>query len=452
MTATPTTPAPSPSPARSGTDRRAPRRMTNRRMFATMLIGAMARRRSRALTAILSSAVGAATLFCLAAICLAVPAQVSAQIRQFGANLIVVPISEKGAAHRVSDADARAITAAAARASGTPESALRTAAYRYETVRINKSPHLAAGIDVDAVRALNGHWEIQGEWPTSGRVLVGKDIADSAGLSVGSVLTVDYLSSDSLSLTGGAAPSAPAPHSTHGSHAHGSHADGSHAHGSHSQASSGVSREWRVAGIVDTGGEEDDIIYATSADIDDLTGQSKPGYDVVEMSVSTDSTDMATIADSIQASADGVRAQPVAKMTAGTARIITMLDTLFWVVCLIVLALTLMGVSTTMTVIVAERRNEIGLRKALGATGRAISMEFYSEAAILGLIGGALGMAAGHGLAQAVSTSVFDAPIPFSWWLASLCVALTALVAIIASIAPVRSASRIDPAVVLREE
>ncbi|WP_366180107.1 ABC transporter permease [Actinomyces timonensis] len=451
MTARPTATASSLSPARSGTERRAPRRMTNRRMFATMLIGAMARRRSRALTAILSSAVGAATLFCLAAICLAVPAQVSAQIRQFGANLIVVPVSEEGEAHRVSDADERAITASAARASGTSEAALRTAAYRYEVVRINKSPHLAAGIDVDSVRALNGHWEIQGEWPTPGRALIGKDVADSAGLSLGSVLTVDYLSSDSLSLTGDAAPSAPVTPTARAGRAPSAHAQHP-AHGSRAHRSSGGSKEWRVAGIVDTGGEEDDIIYATSADIDDLTGRPGPGYDVIEMSVSTDSTDIATIADSIQASADGVRAQPVARLTAGTARIITMLDTLFWVVCLIVLALTLMGVSTTMTVIVAERRDEIGLRKALGATGRAISMEFYSEAAILGLIGGALGMAAGHGLAQAVSTSVFDAPIPFSWWLASLCVALTALVAVVASIAPVRSASRIDPAVVLREE
>lgn len=430
--------------------------MTNRRMFATMLIGAMARRRSRVLTAILSSAVGAATLFCLAAICLAIPAQVSAQIRQFGANLIVVPVSEEGAAHRIPDADARTITAAAARASGTPESALRTAAYRYETVRINKSPHLAAGIDVDSVRALNGHWEIQGEWPTSGRVLIGKDVADSAGLSVGSVLTVDYLSSDSLSLTGGGTPgpsAGAAPTARAGAPSASPSASSSHgAHARTPDSDSGGSKEWRVAGIVDTGGEEDDIIYATSADIDDLTGQSAPGYDVIEMSVSTDTASMGAIADAIQASADDVRAQPVAKLTAGNARIITMLNTLFWVVSLIVLALTLLGVSTTMTVIVAERRNEIGLRKALGATGRAISLEFYSEAAVLGLVGGLIGMAAGHGLAQAVSTNVFDAPIPFSWWLASLCVALTALVAIIASIPPVRSASRIDPALVLREE
>ena len=76
------------------------RPMTNRRMFVAMLFGSMFRRRSRVLVAVLSSAVGAATLFCLAAVCLAVPAQMSAQMRQFGANLIVVPVSSDGNAAR----------------------------------------------------------------------------------------------------------------------------------------------------------------------------------------------------------------------------------------------------------------------------------------------------------------------------------------------------------------
>ena len=75
------------------------RRITNRRMFVIMLGRALARRRSRALAAIGSSAVGAATLFCLAAVCLAIPAQMNAQMRQFGANLILVPLQgDSGAA------------------------------------------------------------------------------------------------------------------------------------------------------------------------------------------------------------------------------------------------------------------------------------------------------------------------------------------------------------------
>ena len=97
----------------SGTKKKS-RAMTNRRMFVTMLLGSMFRRRSRVLAAVLSSAVGAATLFCLAAVCLAVPAQMSAQMRQFGANLIVVPASADSGTARIDQAGVDAATEAIA--------------------------------------------------------------------------------------------------------------------------------------------------------------------------------------------------------------------------------------------------------------------------------------------------------------------------------------------------
>ena len=478
------------------------RRITNRRMFVIMLGRALARRRSRALAAIGSSAVGAATLFCLAAVCLAIPAQMNAQMRQFGANLILVPLqgsseaatagpaatpsaasaapqpsagatpsgsaaaipsggsaaasatatptaaaataapqpsaaaSPSPGADAAAPATARvspqaAADAADAVAAATGSSATRSAAYRYETVRINKSPYLVGGIDVDAVRALNGHWEIEGRWPGDGEVLIGLDVAESTGFKVGSTVNAEYLGSDDLSLSSTVSSS-----------------------GDTAQAAGQAS--WRVSGIVDTGGSEDDILYVPLGQLETLTGNADAGYDVVEFSVDTTSVTAADVADAVNRAADaagqGVRAEPVSKITSGDTRIITMLDTLFWVVAVVVLGLTLVGVSTTMTVIVSERRNEIGLRKALGASSRSIAVEFYTEAACLGLIGGLIGTAIGYALARAVGIGVFEQPIGFSWWLALLSVLLSALVAVIASAGPVQGATRIDPALVLREE
>ena len=482
------------------------RRITNRRMFVIMLGRALARRRSRALAAIGSSAVGAATLFCLAAVCLAIPAQMNAQMRQFGANLILVPLQGSSeaatagpaatptaasaaphpsasatpsgsaaatppggsaAASATATPTAAAATAAAATAAtpsaaaspspgadaaapatarvspqaaadaadavaaATGSSATRSAAYRYETVRINKSPYLVGGIDVDAVRALNGHWEIEGRWPGDGEVLIGLDVAESTGFKVGSTVNAEYLGSDDLSLSSTVSSS-----------------------GDTAQAAGQAS--WRVSGIVDTGGSEDDILYVPLGQLETLTGNAGAGYDVVEFSVDTTSVTAADVADAVNRAADaagqGVRAEPVSKITSGDTRIITMLDTLFWVVAVVVLGLTLVGVSTTMTVIVSERRNEIGLRKALGASSRSIAVEFYTEAACLGLIGGLIGTAIGYALARAVGIGVFEQPIGFSWWLALLSVLLSALVAVIASASPVQGATRIDPALVLREE
>ena len=463
------------------------RRITNRRMFVIMLGRALARRRSRALAAIGSSAVGAATLFCLAAVCLAIPAQMNAQMRQFGANLILVPLqgdsgaatagpaatpsaasaaphpsagaTPSGSAAAIPSGNAAAPQSSAAAspspgagdaapetarvspqaaadaanavAAATGSSATRSAAYRYETVRINKSPYLVGGIDVDAVRALNGHWEIEGRWPGDGEVLIGLDVAESTGFKVGSTVNAEYLGSDDLSLSSTVSSS-----------------------GDTAQAAGQAS--WRVSGIVDTGGSEDDILYVPLGQLETLTGNAGAGYDVVEFSVDTTSVTAADVAGAINRAADaagqGVRAEPVSKITSGDTRIITMLDTLFWVVAVVVLGLTLVGVSTTMTVIVSERRNEIGLRKALGASSRSIAVEFYTEAACLGLIGGLIGTAIGYALARAVGIGVFEQPIGFSWWLALLSVLLSALVAVIASAGPVQGATRIDPALVLREE
>ena len=489
------------------TTSRTPRGTTNRRLFVRMLAAAMRRRRSRALAAILSSAVGSATLFCLAAVCLAVPAQMSAQMRQFGANLIVVPVASEGSAPRISFQEAADVDAAVATALGVGTDQLATAAYRYETVRINKSPYMLAGIDVDRVRTLNGHWEVTGHWPGPGEVLIGSDVAEAAGFTVGSTVTAEYLSSDNLDLgsqtsvapdgsvssdplTPTAAPTGTATtapgHAGHSGHAgqsgqgwvssddagaSSSQATVGHHHtgpvpGSKAWSTAAASQDsanpaspttpgqarWQVAGIVDTGGSEDDIVYANAADVDALTGVSAPGYDVLEFSVDTAAAPMSTVVDAVAATGDSVQAQPVAKITSGDTRIITMLNTLFWVVCVVVLALTLVGVSTTMTVIVSERRNEIGLRKALGASGRAIAVEFYSEAALLGLFGGLVGTAVGYGLAVAVLLGVFDSAAGFGWWLALVSVAVTVLVAVVAAYRPVRRAASIDPALVLREE
>ena len=73
-------------------------------------------------------------------------------------------------------------------------------------------------------------------------------------------------------------------------------------------------------------------------------------------------------------------------------------------------------------------------------------------AVALGLLGGLLGTATGYGMARWLCATVFERSIGFNWWLAVVSVVFSALVAVVASIPPVHRATRIDPAVVLREE
>lgn len=440
--------------------------MTNRRMFFTMLWGAVFRRRSRAMMAVIASLVGAATLFCLASVCVAVPQQMNEEMRAYGANLIVTPASATGKSQGIDTATVRNVTALI----GAGHS-VKSAAYRYESVRINSAPYTIAGVDVKAVRALNRHWNVTGDWPGSGNVMVGRDVADALGVKVGSRVAIAYRSSDAQTSDSAEsdAQSAEGTDGTEDTEDTGTDAQGageadaasrSAETGTHATENGRVSSdimdnngtEFRISGIVDTGGNEDSIIYATTADVAKLAG-SKRGADVVEYSVNAMGDELNAIVNRINKNTNtAVKAQTVTRITSSDTRIIAMLQTLFWIVSLVVLVLTLVGVGTTISSIVSQRRNEIGLRKALGADSRAIGVEFYVESGIYGLIGGLLGTAIGYVLARVLCATVFGRAIGFDWLLGAGSLLLSVAIAVIASIPPVRRATRIDPAIVLREE
>lgn len=435
--------------------------MTNTGMFFRMLLSAVFRRRSCAVMAVVASLVGAATLSCLAMICIAVPQQMNQEMRAYGANLIVTPLadSENGKSG-IDDAMVEHTTQMVS-AKGSE----KHATYRYENVRVNAAPYVMAGVNPAQVRNLNHHWVVDGSWPSAGKVLVGRDVADAMGLKVGGSITIGYRASDNAASSGQASQSGTGGTAQSGDESAQSGTDGT-SDGQTSSGSTGAQQtqnghvssdimdtsgtEFRVAGIVDTGGSEDSIIYALAGDVDKLTGSTR-GVDVIEYS--SGASDLTALVNSINdMTSMHVKAQQVTKITASDTRVITMLQTLFWIVSLVVLVFTLVGVGTTISSIVSQRRNEIGLRKALGASSHAIGVEFYVESAVYGLLGGLLGTATGYGMARWLCATVFERSIGFNWWLAVVSVVFSALVAVVASIPPVHRATRIDPAVVLREE
>ena len=109
------------------------------------------------------------------------------------------------------------------------------------------------------------------------------------------------------------------------------------------------------------------------------------------------------------------------------------------------------GVVAVMMISVTERTREIGVRKALGATQGEILWQFLVEAATLTLIGGAIGMAFGGGLAYVVSHVT---PIPARVPPLAIVAALGAsvLTGIVFGIIPAQRAARMDPVEALRYE
>jgi putative ABC transport system permease protein len=110
------------------------------------------------------------------------------------------------------------------------------------------------------------------------------------------------------------------------------------------------------------------------------------------------------------------------------------------------------GVLTILWIAVSERTYEIGLSKALGATSRQILSIFLVEAAVLSTLGGACGLAAGAGIAWLLGQLVRGLPLETPPEFAIAALATSALVGLVAGIAPAARAARLDPTEALRAE
>ncbi|HUC30379.1 MAG TPA: ABC transporter permease [Candidatus Acidoferrum sp.] len=136
-------------------------------------------------------------------------------------------------------------------------------------------------------------------------------------------------------------------------------------------------------------------------------------------------------------------------------KIFTAMDWFLGGVGLVTLALGAIGIVNIMLVAVSERTNEIGLRKALGATHRSILFQFFLEGAFLTLLSGAIGVGAAmlvlHLLAGVQLPQGFDTPriVPAS---AIGAVLSLALAGITAGLYPARKAAMLEPIEALRKE
>ena len=158
--------------------------MTKQKLFIRMITASLVRRRSRMLVALLAIAVGATILSGLVTIYYAVPRQMGAEFRNYGANMILVPSGE-------GDLNMGAVEESLACIRS--DQLVGVAPYRYETVRIHEQPIVAAGTDMEGAKAASPYWHINGEWPAAdGEILLGQKVADTLGLKVGDTLTVTY--------------------------------------------------------------------------------------------------------------------------------------------------------------------------------------------------------------------------------------------------------------------
>ena len=396
------------------------------RMYLKMVVSSLVRRSSRLIVAVLAIAIGATTLSGLVTIYYDIPRQLGREFRSYGANLVLLPRGDTKILRGDLEAVRRIIGG---------DRIVGMAPYRYQTVKINEQPYIIAGTDLDEARKNSPFWYVEGEWGTKDRpdqVMVGKEIARTLDLSLGDDFVVKGVKYGQ---------SAVASQQTFSAEENVKKDVGTQY----------FSRKLYVRGIITTGGAEEGFIFTDVDMLNELIGDTFRG-DVVECSVMADAEGLGTLSSAIEAELPNVQPRAVRRLTQSQDIVLGKLQALVYLVTIVVLLITMISVYTTMMAMVAERKREIGLKKALGAENGLIMGEFLGEGVLLGFIGGALGVLLGFEFAQQVSLSVFGRAIHFQWLLIPITIAVFIAITILASILPVRKVMDIHPAIVLRGE
>jgi putative ABC transport system permease protein len=126
------------------------------------------------------------------------------------------------------------------------------------------------------------------------------------------------------------------------------------------------------------------------------------------------------------------------------------------------LAVAFIGIVNTLVMAILERRREIGIMKAIGASDGDVKSLFFAEAGAMGILGGVVGVALGWAIGQVINlgTNVYLKRQSFPpehfwsvpWWLVAFAIVFSFLVSLAAGLYPAARAARLDPVQALRYE
>ncbi len=402
--------------------------MGNKRfkMYMKMVSSSLIRRASRLVIAVLAIAIGATILSGLVTIYYDIPEQLGREFRSYGANMIILPEGDSTITRETLNSLREIIGV---------NRIVGLAPYRYQTVKINEQPYIIAGTDLEQAEKNSPFWYIEGSWGNSqdtSSVMVGHEIAETLGLKLGDTFRVQGVK--------------------YGEQAEASRQDlSAKDNQKRDSAWQNFSRILTVKGIVSTGGAEEGFIFADVDMLDELIGDTFRA-DVVECSIAANAQELSELSEKITRDIPGLMPRAVRRLTQSQDIVLGKLQALVLLVTVVVLIITMISVYTTMMAMVAERRREIALKKALGAENKLVMSELLGEGVLLGFIGGALGVFLGFEFALRVSLNVFGRAINFQAALIPVTIAVFIIITVLASIIPVRKVMDIHPAIVLKGE
>jgi putative ABC transport system permease protein len=118
----------------------------------------------------------------------------------------------------------------------------------------------------------------------------------------------------------------------------------------------------------------------------------------------------------------------------------------------IALAISGIGIMNIMLVTVTERTREIGLRMAVGASRREILIQFLTEAVLVSLAGGSIGILVGVAIPLSARLFVDNVRIPISAMAIAVAFGVSMIVGLVFGILPANRAAKLNPTEALRYE
>lgn len=375
-------------------------------MFWRLVERALWVRRSRVVMALLSITVGASVVTALSALYLDLNAKLRHDLRSEGPNVFIAPNPEQEERLLGVELLNRYLEAAG------DEAPVSGVAVLYGVVRLDQGNAVLLGADLPALRKLSPYWQVQGEWLLAGfddrHCLVGVELAESMDLKVGDTVTIQYRQTDTY-------------------------------------------RQLTVRGVFESGEAADNQILVNLSVAQRILGlEGQAHLFQIAHRAPVDAVEAATRA--FQSEHPEIDVRLLRRLAHGEGVVLKRIQILMGIISIVILIASTIGVATTLFAIVYERREELGLLKALGADSHHVVVQFLTEAAVLGVLGSVLGLVLGAGLAQLLGTIIFQTSIDMPLSVPPLTLLSSIVCVLIAAIVPVRMALDIQPAVVLRGE
>lgn len=172
------------------------------------------------------------------------------------------------------------------------------------------------------------------------------------------------------------------------------------------------------------------------------------------------SSEVAGVEDVIKK--DGYSTFSILDASKNIARFFTVLDLFLGIFGSLALAVASLSIINTLVMAILERRREIGIMKAIGASNSDVKSIFFYEAGSMGLVGGGLGVALGWIIGRVINigTNIYMErqqlkPENFwyvPWWLVAAAIGFSIVVSLVAGLYPAARAARLDPVQALRHE